>query len=262
MDLLVIAVVFGFLLPVVVIWPLERLFPAQPTQPIWRPDSRLDVLYWLINPALRGLLMALAFVPAVLLGLDPQAWFATGFGPLAQQPAWAQVIEVVILGDLMSYWVHRWFHSARLWKFHAIHHSAKQLDWLSTLRHHPVNDILLRAGEALPVVALGFAPQVVAYYLPIMTFHAILSHANIRATFGWLGYVIVSPSFHRWHHTSQAEGMDKNYANLFTFWDILFGTYYWPQGREAETFGIHDATFPETSYLGQLAYPFQRAGPP
>jgi sterol desaturase/sphingolipid hydroxylase (fatty acid hydroxylase superfamily) len=257
-DVLLVALICGLLLPIVVIWPLERCFPVNRDQQLWRTDSWIDVLYWLANPILRGILLLLAFVPAILLGLNPQSWFAQGFGPLAQQPAWAQVVEVVLLGDLMSYWVHRWFHGARLWKFHAVHHSSKQLDWLSTLRHHPVDDLALRAGEALPVVLLGFSPQAVAFYLPIMTFHAILSHANVKATFGPLGYLIVSPSFHRWHHTSQAEGMDRNFANLFTFWDVLFGTYYWPAEREAEAFGIHDATFPETSFAGQLLYPFKR----
>jgi sterol desaturase/sphingolipid hydroxylase (fatty acid hydroxylase superfamily) len=69
--------------------------------------------------------------------------------------------------------------------------------------------------------------------------------------------VIVSPAFHQWHHTRQAESRDKNFAGLLSFWDVLFGTYYFPAGRLPEDFGIDDASFPG-HLVGQLAYPFRR----
>jgi sterol desaturase/sphingolipid hydroxylase (fatty acid hydroxylase superfamily) len=258
MELFLITLTCGFVLPVLLLWPLEYFFPACPEQPRWRCDSRLDVVYWFCTPALRAGLLTLAALPAVLIGLGPVRWFVDGFGPCARQPALAQVAEVVVLGDLIGYWVHREFHRARLWSFHAVHHSSQQLDWLSTVRHHPINDIAMRVAQALPAVLLGFSPQVISWFLPVLAFHAILSHANVRSDFGPLGWVIVSPAFHRWHHTSEREGRDKNFAALLPIWDILFGTYYLPRGRLPTGFGIDDPHFPE-HLLGQMRYPFRRA---
>ena len=80
-------------------------------------------------------------------------------------------------------------------------------------------------------------------------------------TFGPLRYALASPGFHRWHHTSQEEGLDKNFAGLFPFIDLLFGTFYMPVGRRPERFGVLNEEVPE-GLLGQLAYPFRRAARP
>jgi sterol desaturase/sphingolipid hydroxylase (fatty acid hydroxylase superfamily) len=202
--------------------------------------------------------MALAVLPALALGFQSEDWLRQGFGPLARQPAWLQAIEFLVLFELGSYWMHRWFHGNRLWRFHAVHHSSQQLDWLSTVRHHPVNDVAQRIAQALPAFLLGFSPQVIAWCLPALTFHSLLIHANVRWSFGVVGLVIVSPAYHHWHHTCEMEGRDKNYAELCPVWDFLFGTYYQPVGRHPEQFGIDDQTFPE-HFLGQLWYPFRRA---
>ena len=257
-EVTAVSLALGFLLPILALWPLEHFFPARPEQPRWRPDSRIDVFYWLSLPLLRGGLMALAVLPAVALGLRSQDSLLHGFGPVAVQPAWLQVIEFLILFDLSSYWTHRFFHSDRLWKFHAVHHSSQQLDWLSTVRHHPVNDVALRLTQSAPALLLGFSPQVIAWCLPVLTFHSLLIHANINWTFGPLGKVLVSPAYHHWHHTSLREGRDKNYAELCPIWDRLFGTYFWPADRRADQFGIDDLTFPG-HFFGQVWYPFRRA---
>src|SRR5262249_31012579 len=69
-------------------------------------------------------------------------------------------------------------------------------------------------------------------------------------------YVIASPTFHRWHHTSEAHGLDKNFAGLLPIWDLAFGTFYMPAGELPCEFGIREA-IPDT-LLGQLAWPFRR----
>jgi sterol desaturase/sphingolipid hydroxylase (fatty acid hydroxylase superfamily) len=257
MDVFLVSLTLGVLLPLIALWPLEHLFPARRDQPLWRTDSRLDVLYWVCLPALRAGLAAAGVVAVLSFGVRTETWLSEGFGPLGRQPVWLQVVGFLVLFDVSSYWVHRWFHGSRLWKFHAIHHSSRQLDWLSTLRHHPVNDVAMRVGQAMPAVLLGFSPQVIAWCLPVLTFHSLLIHANVNWTFGPLGLFIVSPAFHHWHHTSQAEGRDRNFAELCPVWDLLFGTYFAPNGRRPEEFGIDDRSFPD-GFLGQLLYPFRR----
>ncbi|HET8578957.1 MAG TPA: sterol desaturase family protein, partial [Methylomirabilota bacterium] len=89
------------------------------------------------------------------------------------------------------------------------------------------------------------------------TFYAILLHANVPWTLGPLRYAIASPAFHRWHHTSEAEGRDKNFAGLFPLWDLLFGTFYMPRGRQPMQFGVAGDPVPEGLWA-QLCYPFRR----
>jgi sterol desaturase/sphingolipid hydroxylase (fatty acid hydroxylase superfamily) len=140
-----------------------------------------------------------------------------------------------------------------------VHHGSKELDWLSSVRLHPVNDVLSRLAAVVPILLLGFPPTILAGYVPFLTFYAILLHANLRWTFGPFRYVLASPGFHRWHHTSEEEGLDKNFAGLFPFIDLLFGTFYMPEGRQPERFGLTHEDVPD-GLLGQLAYPFRRAG--
>lgn len=92
--------------------------------------------------------------------------------------------------------------------------------------------------------------------MPLLTAYSIFLHANVRWDYGPLRYVIASPRFHRWHHTSQAEGLDRNFAGLFPWIDLAFGTFYMPPGREPEVFGVADGV--PAGLLGQLAWPFRR----
>ncbi len=73
--------------------------------------------------------------------------------------------------------------------------------------------------------------------------------------------MFASPVFHRWHHTTQEVGLDKNFASTFPFLDVLFGTFYMPAGQLPEKFGIGEPDFPE-DFLGQLTYPFRKQTPP
>src|SRR6185436_18724675 len=147
----------------------------------------------------------------------------------------------------------------RLWNFHAVHHSSEQVDWLSSVRLHPLNEVGTRLVHVFPVLLLGFRPdiRVLGVYAPAFAFYSILLHANVNWTYGPLRAAIASPVFHRWHHTKLQEGRDKNFAGLFPFWDILFGTYYMPEGKLPTDFGI-DEQMPE-NILGQLVHPFRRA---
>jgi sterol desaturase/sphingolipid hydroxylase (fatty acid hydroxylase superfamily) len=194
---------------------------------------------------------------AVAFGRDWVSTLLHPAGAISRQPSWLQAIEVLLFGDLVGYWIHRLFHRRPLWPFHAIHHSSTQLDWLSSVRLHPLNDTIVRLLQTVPFVVLGFTPKVLAGYVPFLTLYAILLHANLRWTLGPFKYAIASPTFHRWHHTSEAEGLDKNFGGLFAFYDLLFGTFYMPPGRRPERFGVRNEAIP-AGMLAQLVYPFRR----
>ena len=259
-----IGTLIAFVLLALIFGLLERWRPAAVGQRVLRPGYRTDLIYWLTTPLLTRSMtrigVILALVPLfTLLGrpLTRESVLA-GFGPLAQWSLPAQALAIVVIGDFVGYWTHRAFHRGWAWRVHAVHHSSEALDWLAAVRVHPLNDLGNRVAQALVLIGLGFSPLAVAAYQPFLTLYAIFLHANIRADFGPLRYVIATPAFHRSHHTSQTEACDKNFAGLLPLWDLLFGTYYLPQGRQAQRFGVDGLQVPD-GFLAQLLFPFRRA---
>ena len=251
--ILILTVVFGL---------IERIWPAIPRQAKWRPRGQVgvDLCYWFFNPIVTKSItgfcaaMVVLFVVAVS-GLDLDQVRTSGFGPVVHQPMWLIVFEMLFLGDFIGYWIHRAFHVVPdLWDVHAIHHSSESLDWLSSARVHPLNDVISKTLRVIPFVLLGFPLTAVVAYVPLLTFLGILLHANVPWRFGPLGYVIASPVFHRWHHTSADEGLNKNFAGLFPVIDMMFGTWYMPAYQPTQ-FGVHE-TIPG-NFLRQLVYPFK-----
>ncbi len=94
----------------------------------------------------------------------------------------------------MQYWIHRAFHHVPwLWRFHAVHHSSRVLDWLAGSRLHVVDVIATRGLVLVPVFLLGFSRGALYAYLVLVSFHAVFIHANVRFRFGWLDRVIATP---------------------------------------------------------------------
>jgi sterol desaturase/sphingolipid hydroxylase (fatty acid hydroxylase superfamily) len=254
------SIVVSFLVLLVVFRVLELFRPKDKRLPIWRRGFWTDLVYWAFTPlvtrAVAGAGVAAVATPVAyaIYGVIDHDIVMHGHGPLSRLPLWAQMLGILLLGDLIGYWMHRCFHQSRLWKFHAVHHSSVDLDWLSAVRLHPVNDAVMRIAGTIPILLLGFAPIAVVGVVPILTLMAIMVHANLDWDWGPLRGVITSPRFHRWHHTDETEARDKNFAGLFPAWDMLFGTYFMPKDRRPVTFGT--ATPVPAGLLGQLAYPF------
>ncbi len=256
-----IRLIISLLVVGIVITTIERLFPARRKKPAWRKDIGLDAQYWfftaLVSKTLsKGLVFIVVVTVSVLVGRHFGPHLANGFPPVSKQPTPLIIAEILIIGDFVSYWMHRAFHNGRLWKFHAIHHSSIDLDWLSSVRLHPVNEMVQKSVQILPFAIFGFPTHVLAAYVPFLVFYAIFIHANLDWDFGPLRYVIASPRFHRWHHTSEQEGLDKNFAGLLPIYDIIFGTFYMPAHQTPQVFGVTKKQIPNT-LIGQLLYPFQ-----
>ena len=209
---------------------LERFAPANPAQRVFRSDFVTDLIYWLAPYFLYGPLSpkpiaAGAAWAAVALTGSPEI----GFSALRQQPLWAQALEAFVFADFLSYWGHRWLHGRSLWAFHAIHHSATELDWLSTVRNHPINSVIQRLVLTAPLLLVGFPVAAILAIAPASALYNIFTHANINWRFGPLRYLLVSPMLHRWHHTPGI-ACNRNYGEALAIWDVMFGTFYLPEG--------------------------------
>jgi len=240
---------------------LEFSRPKSQRLPLIRPGLKTDLAYWFVFPFIHHYVVG-AVVLATVIGFAFAAYgridkdqIMMGFGPLAQLPAAVQALLMLVIADFLGYWTHRLFHRRRLWPFHAIHHSSTTLDWLSSIRQHPVNDLISRIATTLPLLALGFSPAAALWIAPVFAVFALLLHANLDWDWGRLRTVIASPRFHRWHHSEDPQARDKNFAGLFPIFDIVFGTYYMPKDRLPANFGT--ATPVPEGLWAQLSYPFR-----
>jgi len=206
--------------------PLERLWPQYPEQSTFRNEWTLDVVYFMSTHLPLQVLSFLVLLPVT------QATRYLGVPVLqqliAQMPWPLQLFLAIVVADLAEYFIHLAFHKVPfLWRFPAIHHSSKTLDWISGSRGHFVDDTVVRAFILTPLM-LGFSQSIIVAYLVFVTIHATSSHCNFSPSVKWLEKYLVMPRYHHWHHTSQKEGVDKNFAIHFPWIDRLFGTYYYP----------------------------------
>ena len=240
----------GFIALVVLV---ERLFPLHRDQRVWRTELRVDLVHYVVNSVIAGTALAVLLVPAMVLAaaLVPAAVRAR----VAAAPLWAQLVALTLLSDLGIYVGHRLTHVVPwLWRFHAIHHSAREVDWLTATRTHPVDLVFLRAWMIVPGYALGIAGPVWALYTAYFAAQSLFLHANVRLRLGPLAVLYAGPEFHRWHHSDAPEARDKNFVTHFPWLDLLFGTLYLPRTGGPERYGTPDPV--PSRYLRQLAYPF------
>jgi lathosterol oxidase len=234
--------------------PLERVFPRDRAQRVLRPGWATDTIYFAVSHLGIQLLTFLSLLPATLLAgaLTGAAWRSA----VQAQPLALQVFELMVVGDLAQYWVHRAFHRVPwLWPFHAVHHSCRELDWLAGSRLHLVDIVVTRAMVLVPVFLAGFAPAALYVWLVIIGLHATVNHVNLRFRARWIEQLVATPRFHHWHHA--ATPRDRNFAVHFPWIDRLFGTFHLPGGTWPERLGLEGDPVPE-GYLAQLAYPFRQ----
>lgn len=244
---------------------LERLQPAVSGQRSFRKGFRTDAIYWFFTPLITKPLTSVVIGCCILLaalaaGVRPSAThleaFLTSRGFVDTLPLWLQMLSFFLLADLLGYLAHRLLHAPGLWPVHAVHHSSEDVDWLSAVRVHPLNDLFARLLQAVPLVLFGFSPMLLAAWVPLLVFYSLLQHANVPWTFGPLRYVFVSPAFHRWHHAA-AHGEACNFSSIFPIWDLLFGTFHLPSGEGPPAYGTPKDDVPE-GLLGQMLFPFRR----
>ncbi len=235
--------------------PLERLFALRPSR-LFRAEIGNDLGYYFLNSLVPAALIAvpMAALATLLQRLLPPGFHAT----VHALPLWATIPAGLIIADIGSYWGHRISHASPfLWRFHAVHHSAEQLDFLVNTRAHPVDMVITRMSGLVPLYILGLGSAGPAgNMLPVVitligTFAGFFVHANVRWRFGPLELLVATPAFHHWHH-SRTDHIDHNFAATFPWIDRLFGTLYLP-AKFPDDYGVQ-APLPRT-ITGQLLSP-------
>jgi sterol desaturase/sphingolipid hydroxylase (fatty acid hydroxylase superfamily) len=183
------------------------------------------------------------------------AFYDNGHGPLAALPLFVQMGIFLIGEDIVLYWTHRLFHGKRMWRYHAVHHSSEELEWISAARFHPINLFLGSVTADVTMLLMGISPNVFIVLGPFTIAHSAFVHANLDWRLGPFKYVLAGPVFHRWHHTAADRGGEKNFAATFPILDVLFGTFYMPAGERPDGYGVSEREFP-SSFQGQLVHPF------
>jgi sterol desaturase/sphingolipid hydroxylase (fatty acid hydroxylase superfamily) len=242
---------------------LSLFWSCNPGRPWWRKRGlATDVCYWFIIPLFaRYLRIGLLVIGAAVVFriTTPDAlveFYNDGHGPLAQLPIWLQAAIFLVGSDFMMYWLHRAFHRAPLWKYHAVHHSSEDVDWISAARFHPINLFLGSVGTDVVLLLMGISPNVLVFLGPFTIAHSAFVHAYLNWTLGPFKYVLAGPVFHRWHHTMADRGGNKNFASTFPVLDLLFGTFYMPKNELPTAYGVDDRDFP-LSFGEQMIYPFK-----
>jgi len=244
----------AFVIVLVVFVPFERLFALR-RQRVFRKGWLTDLAHFFVSYFLVQVGVFLVFVVLTLL----LGWAVSpGFqASVAAQPGWLQFLEAFLIAEVAFYLAHRLSHEVPfLWRFHSVHHSIEEMDWLASARIHPVDQVFVKSMMILPLYVMGFTEQTFGVYLALTALQAIFVHANVRFRFGPLRWVFSTPEFHHWHHAAETQAHDKNYAGQLPLLDLLFGTLYMPKHRMPESYGIAEPV--PSNYLGQMAYPFRR----
>ncbi|SFL95064.1 sterol desaturase family protein [Marinobacter zhejiangensis] len=235
--------------------PLERAFPKDPQQKVLRKGWVTDLKYFMVSHLGIQLISFFTIIPIQVYLHQASEWELQQW--VSAQPIWLQFIAILLVVDFGTYWIHRAMHEIpALWKIHAVHHSTEQMDWLASSRLHIFEILANRFAGYLPIFILGFAPSAVYAYLVFVSFHAIFIHANVRFRFPVLRWILATPEFHHWHHSSEDEAVDKNYAGFLPVYDVLFRTSYMPS-TVASRYGTRSNDVPE-GLVGQFLYPFRQ----
>jgi sterol desaturase/sphingolipid hydroxylase (fatty acid hydroxylase superfamily) len=230
---------------------LEQRFPLHPKK-TFRPGWQNDLTHYFINQYLVDVGVFMLAIPLyIFLGWAIDNPLSVG---IATQSAPIQFLEAVFVAELAFYWIHRAAHTFPwLWKFHLIHHSSEQLDFLSAVRFHPIEMAFARVGVGLPLILLGFSAETFGGYLVWNALNSVFIHSNIRWQIPvWLWWLVVAPRYHHWHHSKDV--VDKNFGHPLV--DFIFGTFYYPSRKIPDSYGVTE-TVPR-SYWGQLCSPWRR----
>ncbi|HVT42199.1 MAG TPA: sterol desaturase family protein [Acidimicrobiales bacterium] len=203
----------------------ERLWPAE-ARPFLARGHVHDAGYLLLYVLAIAPFMTLLSVGSAVLLHGHAAWLEAGW--TAHWPRWLVVVATLVAMDLCNWVAHVGDHRVgTLWRIHALHHSQEELSVLTSFRAHPLMHTTGFVLATVPVLLLTGARPLAPVLITVYVCLGTLPHTNVRWSYGPLGWLVVSPAYHRLHHAAEGE-QDVNLGVVLTVWDVLFGMARFP----------------------------------
>jgi len=170
-------------------------------------------------------------------------WVYANYAIFNISTAWYVWILLLLSTDLVWYWYHRLGHEINfLWAAHIVHHQSEEFNLSAAARITTIQAVFRNVFWCiLPLI--GFHPNMIITILLAHGAYSFFTHTQLIGKIGWLENVLITPSLHGVHHASDEKYLDKNYGDVFVFWDKLFGTFQTEE--EAPKYGL---THPIKSY--------------
>ena len=235
---------------------IEKMFPIYRGQPVFRLGWQTDFSHFVFNHFIVGLILLI--VNFAVHRLFQWALYPALQSAIQALPFVVELFLIILVADFVQYWTHRAYHEVPfLWRFHSVHHSAKYMDWMAGSRQHVFELVVTRVAVLGVIYVAGFSKEVIDFYIIVVGFQAVFNHANVNLPWGPLKYFMVTPDFHHWHHSSDREALDRNYAAHFSFLDYLFGTAVKSDRRFPDKYGVLGDYMPE-GFARQQLFPFSK----
>jgi sterol desaturase/sphingolipid hydroxylase (fatty acid hydroxylase superfamily) len=211
---------------------VERIYTykyAVSQKPVLARDLMSNVVNIYVTGALTGMIVLpiLAFFPEHFLGRKLVLASRELLGPV-----WFQVLIILLSTSFYKYWVHRLQHTVPfLWELHSYHYRVTDLQATNVFVSHPIDFALRNVLFNLVLGVIGFNPLALVMAASATFAPAAFSHCGGDLKGGFLNYLFITPEVHRWHHSQKVPegyGYSCNYGVEFSFWDIIFGTFYLP----------------------------------
>jgi len=156
---------------------------------------------------------------------------------------WYVWILLLLATDFVWYWYHRLGHEINfLWAAHIVHHQSEEFNLSAAARITTLQAVFRNVFWCvLPLI--GFHPNMIITILLVHGAYSFFTHTQLVGKLGWLEHVFITPSLHGVHHASDEKYLDKNYGDVFVFWDKMFGTFQ--KEEEKPHYGL---THPIKSY--------------
>jgi alkylglycerol monooxygenase len=221
------------------------LILAEKAYGIWKGNDYSPMLDS-ISSMLSGVTNAVKDVLELTFTILSYGFLVDHLALMHMQPSIAMYLIVFILLDFQGFWVHRWAHEINFfWNKHLIHHSSEEFNLACALRQSISSFVQLFTFFLVPAAILGVPQMVMAVIIPIHLFSQFWYHTRHITSMGWLEHIIVTPAHHRVHHAINPEYLDKNYGQIFIFWDKWFGTF---QAEMKEIPAVYGITVPVQTF--------------
>lgn len=180
----------------------------------------------MISSLSSGITNATKDVLGLSITIISYSWLVDHLAIVHVQSSWLWYVIAFFALDLTGYLVHRIDHEYNIfWNAHIIHHSSEEYNLACALRQSVSSFIRLFTIFLLPAAIFGVPAEVIGIVAPLHLFAQFWYHTRHINKMGVLEKIIVTPSHHRVHHAINKEYLDKNYGQIFIFWDKWFGTF-------------------------------------